>query len=137
MNPLHVIALPLAIAVLSACNRGAVPPEAQPAAERWLALVDQGRYAESWTEAGARFKELVPSNVWERQLTGVRSPLGALQARKRTSATPTTKLPGAPDGEYVVFQFDASFANKESAVETATVSKETDGAWRVSGYYIH
>jgi len=47
-----------------------------------------------------------------------------------------TSMPGAPDGEYVVIQFESSFANKESAVETVTPMKGEDGVWRVSGYYI-
>ena len=47
-----------------------------------------------------------------------------------------TSVPGAPDGEYVVIQFQTIFEHKASAIETVTPSKEKDGAWRVSGYYI-
>lgn len=47
-----------------------------------------------------------------------------------------TSLPGAPDGEYVVIQFETSFEKKKSSLETVTPMKEKDGAWRVSGYYI-
>ena len=47
-----------------------------------------------------------------------------------------TSLPGAPDGEYVVIQFDTSFTNKKVAVETVTPMKDEDGIWRVSGYYV-
>jgi hypothetical protein len=52
------------------------------------------------------------------------------------STTYATELPGAPDGEYVVIQFAASFKAKKSAVETVTPMKDEDGSWRVSGYYI-
>jgi hypothetical protein len=45
-------------------------------------------------------------------------------------------LPGAPDGKYVVVQFDTSFQRKKSALETVTPMMEKDGKWRVSGYYI-
>jgi len=48
----------------------------------------------------------------------------------------TTTLPGAPDGEHVVIQFDSSFTNKKTAVETITPMFDKDGVWRVSGYYI-
>jgi hypothetical protein len=44
--------------------------------------------------------------------------------------------PGAPDGEYVVIQFETSFEKKKSSIETITPIKEKDGSWRVSGYYI-
>lgn len=46
------------------------------------------------------------------------------------------KEAGAPDGEYVVIQFSASFANKKSALETITPMLGKDGKWRVSGYYM-
>jgi hypothetical protein len=45
-------------------------------------------------------------------------------------------LPGAPDGRYVLIEFASSFASKKEAVETATVMLETNGEWRVSGYFI-
>jgi hypothetical protein len=45
-------------------------------------------------------------------------------------------LPGAPDGEYVVIQYRTSFENKNDAIETVTPMKDTDGTWRVSGYYV-
>ena len=52
------------------------------------------------------------------------------------TATYKTSLPGAPDGEYVVIQFDTSFENKKAAIETVTPMMDQDGTWRVSGYYI-
>jgi hypothetical protein len=65
-----------------------------------------------------------------------RDPLGKLQSRKLKSATYTKSLPGAPDGEYVVIRYDASFERQQSAVETISPMLDKDGAWRVSGYYI-
>ena len=47
-----------------------------------------------------------------------------------------TSLPGAPDGEYVVIQYETSFEKKKSAIETVTPMLDKDGKWRVSGYYI-
>jgi hypothetical protein len=45
-------------------------------------------------------------------------------------------LPGAPDGEYVVIQYESSFEHKQAAVETVTPMLDKDGTWRVSGYFI-
>jgi TM2 domain-containing membrane protein YozV len=67
---------------------------------------------------------------------GVRAPLGALKTREVKSSRYKTSVPGAPDGEYVIIQFNTSFENKQSAVETVTPMREKDGSWRVSGYYI-
>jgi Protein of unknown function (DUF4019) len=66
----------------------------------------------------------------------VRDPLGKVLSRTLKSATYTTSLPGAPDGEYVVIQYDTSFEHKKSAVETITPMLDKDDHWRVSGYFI-
>ncbi len=66
----------------------------------------------------------------------VRKPLGQTVSRVLFSKRYHTSLPGAPDGEYVVIQFNTSFENKKSAIETVTPMKDEDGKWRVSGYYI-
>jgi hypothetical protein len=120
----------------TACTGASVPPEAQPAAESWLALVDAGRYPESWNAGADYFKGAVDSATWVKQLNAVRAPIGDMKSRTLKSAKAAKSLPGAPDGEYVVFQFDASFAQKGTAVETVTVSREKDGAWRSAGYFI-
>jgi hypothetical protein len=106
-------------------------------AERWLGLVDQGKNAESWKEAAALFRNAVNQGQWEQTLQAVRKPLGPLVTRKVRTKTYRTSLPGAPDGEYVVIEFETSFEKKKSAVETVTPMMDKDGKWRVSGYYIN
>ncbi len=110
--------------------------QGQVAAKSWLVLVDDGKYGQSWDEAASLFKAAVTKAAWEKAVKGVRAPLGALKARKVKSATFARTLPGAPDGEYVVIQFDAQFENKAAAIETVTPMKDKDGTWRVSGYHI-
>jgi predicted SnoaL-like aldol condensation-catalyzing enzyme len=66
----------------------------------------------------------------------VRNPLGRMVSRELISKTYSQSLPGAPDGEYVVIQFATSFENKKSAIETVTPMLDSDGEWRVSGYFI-
>ena len=105
-------------------------------AEKWLGVVDSGKYGESWTEAAEYFKNAVKPDQWEQAVQAVRKPLGKLVSRKVKSATFKTALPGAPDGQYVVIEFETSFENKKSAIETVTPMLDKDGKWRVSGYYI-
>jgi hypothetical protein len=62
--------------------------------------------------------------------------LSVSSSRKVVSSEYSKTLPGAPDGEYVVIQFDASFENKKAAVETLTSMKDKAGLWRVSGYFV-
>jgi len=106
------------------------------AAEQWLAFLDAGQYAKTHDEAASYFRGAVPKDQWTQQIQGVRDPLGPLKSRKVKNTTYATSLPGAPDGEYVVIIFEASFDNKASALETVTPMLDRDGQWRVSGYYI-
>lgn len=110
--------------------------EAQAAAEQWLALIDAGQFAESWQGAAAVFQAAVSQRQWQSSLESVRKPLGSRVSRKLKSAKYAKTLPGAPDGEYVVLQFDTSFTNKKEAVETITPMLDKDGKWKVSGYFI-
>jgi len=105
-------------------------------AKAWLMLVDEGRYGRSWDEAAGYFKKMVERSEWIKTIKAVRGPLGEVISRSLRSSTYTTSLPGAPDGEYVVIQFETSFKNKKSAIETVTPMLDSDGHWRVSGYYL-
>jgi hypothetical protein len=110
--------------------------KAVEAAQKWLALVDQGEYGKSWETASDYFRGAGTEKQWQQALTAVRSPLGKVTTRKLKSKQYATSLPGAPDGEYVVIQFETYFEKKKSSIETITPMKERDGSWRVSGYYI-
>jgi hypothetical protein len=105
-------------------------------ANEWLQLVDNTKYDESWNSAAEFFKSAVSRDSWQQTLQAFRSPLGKIISRKVKSKKFTTSLPGAPDGQYVVIQYDTSFENKRSAIETVTPMLDKDGKWRVSGYYI-
>ncbi len=110
--------------------------QAQVAAKSWLALTDSGKYGESWDNASSLFKNAVTKADWEKAIKAARGQFGAMKSRKVKSATFTRTLPGAPDGEYVVIQFESGFENKAAAIETVTPMRDKDGAWRVSGYFI-
>jgi Protein of unknown function (DUF4019) len=127
----------LIVAPVAAMGQNAIKEKAGvAAAEKWLGLVDKGEYAASWKEAATFFRNNVTEQKWEQSSKGVREPLGKLVSRKLGTQKYETSLPGAPDGEYVVMQFDTSFANKKSAVETVTTVLDKDGKWRVVGYFI-
>lgn len=136
-NIIWVLALFAIIAVSGGMFAAAKPEdEAQKSAERWFALVDAGKFAESWKTAANYLQAAVSQQQFENSLEGVRKPLGHVISRKLNSAQYTKSLPGAPEGQYVVLQFDTSFANKKAAVETVTPMLDKDGSWKVSGYYI-
>jgi hypothetical protein len=110
--------------------------EAQNSASQWLSLIDNGQYPESWDHAAELFRSSIAKSEWEKIILSVRETFGPVRHRELKASTYTKMLPGAPDGEYVVLQFDTRFENKSHAIETVTPMRERDGSWKVSGYYI-
>ena len=128
------------VIVLMTCIATAAGPEKEKAAvvaaQKWLALIDAGNYADSWKEAAGYFRAAVNQEKWEQSLQAVRTPLGEIISRKVKSISYQTSVPGTPDGEYVIIHFQTSFQNKKTAIETVTPMLDKDGQWRVSGYFI-
>ena len=106
------------------------------AAEKWLSLVDNGEYARSWEESARFFQTNMTQEIWEKALTGFLPGFGEMKQRKVSKSSYLTKMPGGPDGEYVMIRFETDYANKKAAIETVTPKKEEDGKWRVCGYFI-
>jgi hypothetical protein len=109
---------------------------AQAAADAWLKLTDAGDGGASWDQAAKAFQGAVSKAQWTQALAGVRPPLGKVLSRKVTSRRYTEQAPGAPPGKYVIIQYETAFENRAQAVETVTPTLDTDGVWRVSGYFI-
>lgn len=117
----------------------APPPDpaevAREAVDEWLSLIDAGSYAEAYDAASGILRQNVTRDEFVGTYEEGRSLLGTLRSRVFRSATPATTLPGAPDGDYVVFEFDADYEQKEHAVERVTTALEA-GTWRVAGHWV-
>lgn len=126
--------------IFSACSLAVADEkteqQAVTAAEKWLTVVDAGEYKKSWRLASELFKAAINAEQWSNSVATARKPFGPVISRNVKVKQYATTLPGAPDGEYVVIQFQSSFQNKKSAIETVTPKRDADGTWRVSGYYI-
>ena len=103
---------------------------------KWLTLVDKGDYSKSWDRAARIFRTMVTKLEWQTKLNTYRMPLGQVSERKLRSKQYTKTLPDAPEGEYVVIQYETVFKNKQTFTETVTSVLEKDGKWRIAGYYI-
>ena len=140
------IGLALASALVAGALSGGTAPayaqgdqstdEAQQAADNWLALVDQGRYTESYDQASQSFKVAVGREEWIQKATAARRQAGKLLSRKITRATEMKNPPHAAAGDYVAVVYRSSFANLKTALETVVPVREKDGKWRVSNYAI-
>lgn len=107
---------------------------AKQAAQEWLALLDADRYEATWTNAASYFKSKVGKKRWAQKLRGTHQPLDSLRSRSLVTARYTTSVPRAPEGEYVVAQYRATYGSR-SMVETLYLKKEQD-RWGVAGYLI-
>lgn len=118
-------------------SSGPVVTDSTPASEvvvsarEWLALVDEGKWDDSYRAAGAAFRKLNTAQVWASVSQKVRVPLGRVISRSFLSQQ---NLPAPPMG-YEVVKFRTSFANRADAVETVTLERES-GQWRVVGVTI-
>jgi hypothetical protein len=136
MKPYFAFAIILTALTSFAVSQEQEQKQAEASAQTWLGLIDKGDYNGSWKEAASMFKSAVPQEKWSQMVGSSRGQFGKLISRKLKSTQYTTTLPGAPDGKYVVIQYDTSFENKKSALETITPMLDKDGQWRVSGYFI-
>jgi hypothetical protein len=133
--PIFVLAAACAAPFAHAQQQDAVR-DAVAAADRWLVAADAGDGAATWDRAAAAFQAAVSKADWSAALAQVRQPLGAVTSRKLVSSEYKRAQPGAPDGEYVVIQYDTQFAHKPHVVETVVPMRERDGSWKVSGYFV-
>ena len=131
-----VLSAALLLTSLGALGQVDAERAAEQADGAWLILVDHGKYVDSWKEASTLFRSALTEGAWAKQIGQVRGPLGDVASRKLLTATYSKTLPGAPDGEYVVAQFQTEFAHKKSAVETVVSAREKDESWRMAGYFI-
>jgi DNA-binding CsgD family transcriptional regulator len=104
-------------------------------ARAWIGLLDHQRWEESWDDAGALFRSQIGRARWASMVRGVRDPLGAVSSRTLQSATEKRSIGSGPPGQYLVLQFQTSFAHQIIAVETVTLAHESTG-WKVIGYFI-
>ena len=110
--------------------------KAQTAAHAWLKQVDQGNYAKSWQKSAEPLKKATTAKQLQTAIGEARAPLGKLISRQPISAQYTRTLPDVATGEYVVVQYETRFTNRAAVIETITPMRESDGVWRVSGYYL-
>lgn len=142
MNAIRALAIAAFVLALAGCGYAAAAGEeidtsdAMGSAQRWLALVDAGRGRDAYGAAAESLRKAVEQLKWEVSVDALRDTLGGVIGRKLRSAQFTRTMPGAPDGEYVVFTFDARMEKKGFATEIVVCEREKDGAWRVDGYWV-
>jgi len=109
---------------------------AQKVAAGWLVLVDNGDYDSSWTQSDKLFQRSMVRETWPDAATSLRSGFGRLVSRRFGRRQYFDRLPGVPDGQYVVITYTADFENRKGVDEILTISFDGPRGWRVAGYRI-
>lgn len=109
---------------------------AKQTAQEWLALLDADKYKATWKASAPSFKAGMTAEQWAERLRQAHSTLDTLTSRTLVTARHTTSLPNpnAPDGEYAVVQYRATYGARDVS-ETMLLSFE-DGEWGHVGYYV-
>ncbi|MCY3746157.1 MAG: DUF4019 domain-containing protein [Acidobacteria bacterium] len=115
------------------------PPDttvaAREAVDDWLSLIDAGSYAAAHDTASGILRENVTRDEFATVYEEARSLVGTVRSRVFRGATRTITVPGAPPGDYVVFEFDADYERKANALERVTVADDAK-VWRVAGHWV-
>lgn len=121
----------MASAPPQAASTSATDPAVVEAAQRFVQLIDQGRWADSYRLTTTSFRKLNTEQVWAATSEKVRTPLGKVVSRTLLSLD---DIPAPPAG-YRMVRFNTRFGPSANMVETVTLERE-NGEWRVAGIYL-
>ena len=130
------IAIILFVGISGAADKNEKEKAAVAVADKWLNLVDSGKYLESWREANEYFRNSVKQDQWALIVQPVRKNLGKLISRKLKAKIYKNASTGEPQGQYIIVQYETSFQNKNLVIEEVVAMLEKNGRWKVSGYHL-
>lgn len=125
-SPLSLLTPAPAISAAAAAQSEAAG--AARAAEDFLVLVDESRWADSYAATGAEFRRLNTLERWSAVSQRLRPPLGKVRTRDLVG---NEWVPAPPAG-YRLVKFRSTYANGTQQTESLTLAWE-DGAWKVAG----
>ncbi|WP_229664479.1 helix-turn-helix domain-containing protein [Sphingomonas metalli] len=135
---ISLIAALLAVQLPGPSQTTAPSPATAPAetaasrtARDWLALVDAGRWNESYAGTAAPFRTLNTVAAWRAASERARAPLGRMVSR---TLLDEQDIPAPPNG-YRTVRFRTDFANRRGVIETVSLDRD-GGEWKVAGVYI-
>lgn len=105
------------------------------AAQAWLTIADQGKYDQSYEAASNLTHDRISKKDWIKILDKTRKPHGAVNSRSILDIRTAKDPKGLPAGDYMVYFYNTSFANKKLAYELLTLYLE-NGQWKVVTYQV-
>jgi uncharacterized protein DUF4019 len=109
---------------------------AHASAQQWLAVLDEERYDECWSQASSHLRARSPKEDWTREVAAARAGRGKPIWRHSYERRFLTRLGNGPEGQYVNLLYGANPDGQRSFGEMMTMVLEPDGVWRVYGYKV-
>ncbi|QIG52814.1 DUF4019 domain-containing protein [Altererythrobacter sp. BO-6] len=105
-------------------------------AEKFMARVDARDWEGSWKATGPYFRSQASLAEWTKLIEPVRTPLGKVESRRLVSVQRTSTVPGAPEGDYQIIQFQTDFAGREMIATETVVMLRGQNGWEIVGFFI-
>ncbi|MFL5342374.1 MAG: protein kinase domain-containing protein [Gemmataceae bacterium] len=99
---------------------------ATKAADAWLKLIDDGKYADAWEHSDSVAKQRTPKEDFVRAYEKRAQELGKQKSREFRS--------GTSRGEMVSISYTSSFENLNEATESLSMKRDVDGDWHMLGH---
>lgn len=110
--------------------------QAEEAALAWLALVDAGKFDETWDEASTSFQKAQKREEWSTGLGGARPAMGKLVSRTLHNHEVRQELPNLPPDKYVTVRFASVFENHKDGAESVTLVRDGERGFRMVSYLL-
>ena len=104
-------------------------------ARSWVALVDEGKYEESWKTASPLFQQAVSREDWVAKIRKLRKTWGKLKKREFVRGRYVESPVNFPQGDYFALEYRTEFENVKISELVVPVKDET-GLWQVGSYSI-
>jgi len=111
--------------------------EAAQAAEEFVELLDQGKFAETWARGAALFQRTISQQEWSLAVQLARQKLGRVKSRTLKDEKPAWDPVGLPKGAYMVVEYNTSFERAPHSGELLTLMEEKNGSWKVLTYRVN
>ena len=109
---------------------------ARKAALKWLALVDAGKFEQTWIEAAGVFQKAQTKADWVKGLSGARPTMGKIETRTFLNYETRTVLPNLPPGKYITVRFSSVFEKHKMGAESVTLAKDGTRGFRMMSYFL-
>ncbi len=125
----------LTVGAMLAAAGNAATEEPTSSAWQWLALLDHGKYADSYAEGSAIFRARISERSWESKAQIFRDAVGTIVWRDVEAVSSISDPPLLPTGQYAVVHYKSRFSDKKEYQESVILVLE-NGLWRVAIYDI-